>query len=77
MVMNALMPLKEATMTKTIRVENADNSNHQVVVQVFDKAIEPGQDTLVVEYFLNHPADMTPRDLCIWKGRYLVVKEVE
>lgn len=64
-------------MTKSIRVENADHSNHPVVVQVYDKAPHEPEDTLVAEYFLNNPADMTPRDLCIWKGRYLVVKEVE
>lgn len=62
-------------MTKNIRVENADTSDAQVVVQVFDRQAD-GPDVCVREHFLTSPAAMTPPDLYITGTRYLVVKEV-
>lgn len=62
-------------MTKTIRVENADASDNPVVVQVFERQAN-GSDLCVQEHFLSNPASMTPPNLAIWHGRYLVVKEV-
>lgn len=62
-------------MTKAIRVENADTSDYQVIVQIWDKGYPEGSpDTLVREIELNHPTAMT-NDVCITSTRYLVVKE--
>jgi hypothetical protein len=60
-------------MTKAIRVENADTSNHKVVVQVWDKG-DP-IDTLVREIFLDFPTAMANE--AIFDTRYLVIKEVK
>lgn len=69
-------------MTKHVRVENADTSSFQVVVQVWDKGSsgpaegENAPDTLVREIVLSHPTALTPSDLYITNTRYLVVKEM-
>ncbi len=62
-------------MTKSVRVENADTSNHKVVVEVWDEFIIDGliTDRLVETINLSNPADMTTKT--IWGTRYLVVKE--
>lgn len=62
---------------KAIRVENADASNCPVVVQVLQKTLAGRPDTIVREHFLADPASMTPADLEIGPGRYLIVKVVE
>jgi hypothetical protein len=63
-------------MTKTVRIENADQAIFKVKVQVFDKNPDPTQpDILVREIDLDHPTAMTPPDLYITSTRYLVVKE--
>ena len=59
-------------MTKRIRIENADTSDHKVVVQIWEKG-EP--DRLVREINLDYPTAMTGDEVCIHSGRYLVVKE--
>jgi len=66
-------------MTKAIRVENADTSDHKVMVQVWEKgrdlgngSIEP--DTMVEEHPLDNPTAMIEKT--IWAERYLVIKEV-
>ena len=62
-------------MTKRIRIENADNSNHKVVVQVWEEQHGDVEDKLVEEVNLLYPTDLIDRT--IWKnGRYLVVKEI-
>ena len=65
-------------MTKSIRIENADTSDHKVTVQVWEVGrdlgygeIEP--DMRVEEISLDYPTSMV--DLCIHDTRYLVVKE--
>lgn len=59
-------------MTKQIRVENADTSNHKVEVQVWDEY--PGQPAnLVKTVSLDHPTSLATE--CIHSGRYLVIKE--
>lgn len=59
-------------MTKQIRVENADTSNHKVEVEVWDKyAGQP--DTLVKTVSLDHPTSLATE--FIHSGRYLVIKE--
>ena len=60
-------------MTKKVRVENADGSNHKVVVQTWLKGQNGEPDTLKEERELNNPADMG--DFWVWKEQYIIVKE--
>lgn len=62
-------------MTKKVRVENADMAAYGVVVQVFDKGVNGGPDTLVKEVGLDYPTSMTGDDVYLTDTRYLVVKE--
>ena len=62
-------------MTKRVRIENADNSDHKLVVQAWQKGRDSEPDIMVSEQELN-----TPTDLCdgmVWTDQYLVVKEVQ
>ncbi len=63
-------------MTKAIRVENADTSIYQVVVQTWDK-VDGEPDKLVSEQILAHPTAMTNDNTYLTSTRYLVVKEKE
>ena len=60
-------------MTKKVRIENADLSSKQIVVQVWDKAGNGVPDTLVETRELLNPADLT--EVVIHGSRYVVVKE--
>ena len=60
-------------MTKLVRIENADTSNHVVVVQTFDVNPDGGEDILVHEEELTHPTALT--DAHIFPGRYVKVSE--
>lgn len=64
-------------MTKSIRVENADNSPFKVAVEVWDKGWPLGEapDTKARTILLEYPTAMTPSDLYITDTRYLVVRE--
>ena len=64
-------------MTKAIRIENADTSTYQVVVQTWDKGLNGEPDTLVSEQILANPTAMTNSDTYLTSTRYLVVKEQE
>lgn len=59
-------------MTKTVRIENADTSDHNVVVEVWETVLN-GPDILVTSHDISCPTQMA--SLTIWSGRYLVVKE--
>ena len=61
-------------MTKAIRVENADNSDHKVMVQVWEKPVDGGHAKLVKEYPLDCPTQMIEET--IWKDHFLLIKEV-
>ena len=61
-------------MTKAIRVENADNSDHKVTVQVWEKGPEGGHAKMIKEFPLNYPTAMLEQT--IWKNHFLVIKEV-
>jgi len=61
-------------MTKAIRVENADTSDHKVMVQVWEKGAGDKHAKMVKEYPLNHPTAMIEQT--IWKNHFLVIKEV-
>ena len=60
-------------MTKKVRIENADTSDHKLIVQTWQK-VEGGADQLVSEQELNNPTDIC--DGMVWAEQYLVVKEV-
>lgn len=63
-------------MTKLVRIENADNSSHKVVVEIWDKPIADGlPDVLSKTINLNNPTDMTGLDCYLTSTRYLIVKE--
>lgn len=66
-------------MTKKVRIENADTSNHKLVVQVVRKgaAMDGGMnapDETVSEHAINSPTDMV--EVYVHSGQYLVVREV-
>jgi hypothetical protein len=60
-------------MTKQLRIENADTSNHKVIVEVWNTQAN-GPDVLVHSYELSYPTQMATQT--IWKEQYLVIKEV-
>ena len=61
-------------MTKAIRVENADNSDHKVMVQVWEKSSDGEHAKMIKEYPLDSPTQMIEQT--IWKNHFLVIKEV-
>lgn len=64
-------------MTKKVRIENADMTAFNVVVQIWDKGYREGQpDVLVKEIALSNPTDMTGDDVYLTNTRYIVIKEV-
>jgi hypothetical protein len=60
-------------MTKRVRIENADTTDHKVLVQLWDKGQDGAPDTLAEELNLDYPTALL--DLCVWANRYIVVKE--
>jgi len=61
-------------MTKAIRVENADTSDHKVMVQVWEKGADDKHAKMVKEYPLNNPTAIIEQT--IWKNHFLVIKEI-
>lgn len=61
-------------MTKAIRIENADTSDHKVVVQVWEKPVDGSHAKMIDENPLNNPTEMIEKT--IWKDHFLVIKEV-
>ena len=61
-------------MTKAIRIENADTSEHKVVVQVWERPVDGRHAKMIDEYPLNHPTAMIEKT--IWKDHFLVIKEI-
>jgi len=63
-------------MTKLVRVENADTSNYEVVVEVWDKGYPAGEpDKLALTEELSYPTAMTSLNVYLTSTRYLVIKE--
>lgn len=60
-------------MTKKVRVENADISNHKVVVQTWVKGHNGEPDTMKEERELNNPTDLG--EFWVWQDQYVVIKE--
>lgn len=63
---------QRCNMTKQIRIENADTSNHKVIIEVWEKTKDG--DILVNSYNLDLPTQMITET--IWSNRYIVIKEV-
>ena len=61
-------------MTKKVRIENADCSDHKLVVQTWQKTGGEAPDVLVDEVQLINPTDIC--DAMVWAEQYIVVKEV-
>lgn len=62
-------------MTKQVRIENADLSNHKVLIEVWFKGVNGEPDTKATEYSLGAPTSLVTET--IWKEKYLVIREVE
>jgi hypothetical protein len=65
-------------MTKHVRIENADTSDHKILIQVWEKQHVPeGQppmpDVLIKEERADYPTAMVTQ--MIHSTRYLVIKE--
>ncbi len=61
-------------MTKAIRIENADTSDHKVVVEVWQKGQDGAGDVKSAEHTLDYPTSLLEET--IHDSQYLVVKEV-
>lgn len=59
-------------MTKKIRVENADTSDHKVDIEVWEKRTEQ-PDALIKTVALDHPTSLSEE--FVHSTRYLVIKE--
>lgn len=62
-------------MTKRVRIENADASDHKLVVQVWDEGYRHEEDAMRSEHKLSTPWSMVELD--VWKGSYIIIKEVD
>ena len=62
-------------MTKRVRIENADTSDFKVVVQIWNKSSDGSPDTLAREIALDYPTALTPDDVYLHSGNYIIVKE--
>ena len=62
-------------MTKIVRIENADTSNWKVSVEVWDKGLNGGPDTLAKTVDLDYPTSITDNSVYLTQTRYIVVKE--
>lgn len=63
-------------MTKTVRIENADQAPYKVLVEIWDKGYPEGEpDKLARTVELGHPTAMTDSGVYLTSTRYLVVKE--
>lgn len=61
-------------MTKSVRIENADTSDHDVVVEVW---LESADGSDVMERSVQLPNSTPPAEFTIYKGKYLIVREVD
>jgi hypothetical protein len=66
-------------MTKRVRIENADTSDHKLMVEVWDKgmALESGgvePDTMVEKIPLMYPTEILEK--YVHCSRYIVIKEI-
>lgn len=62
-------------MTKALRIENADLSQHKVIVRTMQKSPEGQADVVVEEFDLSQPTQITTKT--IHSGQYLVIVEAD
>lgn len=62
-------------MTKLVRIENADTADYKVLVEVWEKGVDGGPDTLAFTKELPYPTAMTDSSVYLTSTRYFVVKE--
>lgn len=62
-------------MTKLVRIENADTSEHKLFVEVYQFDSELLEYKLIEEHALLNPAQLL--ELYIWKDRYFRIIERE
>jgi hypothetical protein len=62
-------------MTKMVRIENADTSNHKVMVETWAVGVDGKPDTLLRKEPLDNPTQLLVG--WVWKEQYLVIREVE
>lgn len=61
-------------MTKRVRIENADTSNHALTVEIWEKYDDITKpDRLIAAQVLHDPTDLC--EMNIWSDRYIVVRE--
>ncbi len=64
-------------MTKHVRIENADTSPYQVVVEIWEKGYTGEADKKVDEVLLGHPTAITGPNVYLTSTRYIVVREAD
>lgn len=62
-------------MTKKIRIENADTSEYNVIVEVFEKSNTEGPDILVETKELSYPTAMC--EVTLWSSRRISIRETD
>jgi len=62
-------------MTKKVRIENADTSDHKITVQTWVKGENGEPDKLLREDDLSSPTELG--EFYVWSDQYLVVVEKE
>lgn len=60
-------------MTKSVRIENADTSDHKLVVEVWIRGHNVEPDRLMSTHRLNNPTDMVTT--YVFSEQYLIVRE--
>jgi hypothetical protein len=61
-------------MTKLVRIENADNSNHKI--RILEQLLDKDGNWVTTEkplMTLDHPTDMA--SWSVWEGRRLIIEE--
>lgn len=66
------LPYGDASMTKTVRIENADSGDGRVRVRILEKAGEEAPDIGVGEAILPYTANL--EEFGVHEGRYLIVE---
>ena len=59
-------------MTKKVRIENADTSDHKLDIEVWQRG-GPGGDTLLRTMAADYPTTMIEE--MVWQEQYLIVRE--
>jgi hypothetical protein len=60
-------------MTKQVRIENADTSDHTIIVETWNVSGNDAPDVLIKTDHLKFPTQLI--ELYVFKEQYLVIKE--